>query len=131
MTGFPKAVRAAVLARAAGWCERCGAAEPVEVHHRRPRGMGGSKAADTNSAANALALCGECHRVVESDRDDATQFGWLIRQGVQPASVPVLRRGQWCRLTDSGHVFVPPGGASRCVRCGHHTLQGHSEGCHA
>lgn len=39
-------------------CEVCGA-KAVDIHHIEPRGMGGSKKADTID--NLMALCRECH----------------------------------------------------------------------
>ena len=66
--------------------------------------MGGSTAPDTNTAANCLLLCPPCHRDVESDRVDALRWGWLVRQGCDPAQVPVLRRGAWVWLHGDGNV---------------------------
>lgn len=39
-------------------CEVCGC-RAVDIHHIEPRGMGGSKKADT--IENLMALCRECH----------------------------------------------------------------------
>ena len=103
MTGFPKEVKRQVLSRASGHCERCSHLSfTYHYHHRRPRGMGGSKADDTNTAANCVLLCPACHREVESDRVDALRWGWLVRQGCDPAQVPVLRRGAWVFLNSEG-----------------------------
>lgn len=62
-------------------------------HHRRPRGMGSSKRPDTNTAANALAVCEPDHRRIESNRTEALEMGWLVRQGHDPEHVPVMYRG--------------------------------------
>lgn len=131
MTGFSKDVRTQVVARASGYCERCGQVSfRYEIHHRRPRGMGGSKAADTNTAANALLVCVGCHREIEADRAAALKFGWLVRQGQEPAGVAVFRRGTWVLLQENGGVFVPPRDSGRCSRCGFHAkTQGHRAGC--
>ena len=132
MTGFSKTVRHIVENRANGFCERCGVNAPNQIHHRRPRGMGGSQADDTNLAYNALAVCTTCHSEIESDRSDALRFGWLVRQGVNPREVAVFRRGQWVFLSDSETVFLPPAGPGRCVRCGLNVpTQGHREECGA
>lgn len=64
--------------------------------------MGGSKADDTNTAANCVLLCPSCHGEVESDRVEALRWGWLVRQGCDPAFVPVFRRGKWVRLNKEG-----------------------------
>lgn len=91
--------REVVLARAQFCCERCGDAlsgEPgvgYSVHHRLPRGMGGSRRHNVTSLANLVALCGSgttgCHGWVESNREAAYEAGWLVRQAADPALIPV------------------------------------------
>jgi len=76
----------------------------VQLHHRRPRGMGGSSASDTNTAANCLALCVGCHQHIESNRKEALSLGWLVHQGDTPEHARVFRRGQWVWLTNDGAV---------------------------
>lgn len=130
MTGFPKSVRDIITARANDFCEICGVNKPEQIHHRRPRGAGGSKAADTNQAGNGLAICTDCHAMVESRREFALDRGWLVRQGQSPADVPVVYQGSWAVLGDDGFVFRPPSGRGRCERCGFHTpTQQHRSGC--
>src|SRR5581483_9639978 len=102
-TGFPPLVRHMIRQRSDGWCELCGLDRVQDTHHRRPRGAGGSRRESTNTASNALALCGSCHRLCESFRQVATKMGWLVPQSVEyPASVPVLYRGSWVVLDDLG-----------------------------
>lgn len=85
-----------VLERAQYSCELDGAqigdrrGVDFHVHHRRPRRMGGSQQADTNAPQNLLILCPDCHSTVESERTAAYAGGWLVRQGADPARVPVL-----------------------------------------
>lgn len=131
MTGFSRATKELILERAAGFCECCGVGAVEQAHHRRPRSSGGSKAADTNTAANALAVDARCHALIESQRALALDRGWLVRQGQDPADVPVLRHGsEWVLLREDGGVFVPPKGRGRCERCGFHVkTQGHRAGC--
>lgn len=103
MTGFPRRVRDLVTERANGACERCGMAAPAyQLHHRRPRGMGGSSREDTNTPANALLVCVGCHSDIEANRDDAYKYGWLVHQSHDPVAVKVLRRGEWVRLANNG-----------------------------
>ena len=110
MSGFSKAVRDTILARAKDGCELCFFSHPQQLHHRRPRGAGGSKAADTNTPANALAICAACHLMVESHRELALEYGWLVRQGHDPASVPVLRHGSdWVLLNNDGTTTIAEG----------------------
>lgn len=108
----PSSVQA-VKDRAGNACERCGTtrAARFSLHHRRPRGMGGSKRADVHSPANLLYLCGSgtegCHGWVESNRQAAYDAGLLLWQQQVPTEVPVaLRRGTV--LLDDG------GGWQRC-----------------
>ena len=73
------------------------------VHHRRPRGAGGSHRADTNSAANGLAICPPCHERVERRRSWAYEHGYLLHQTEDPLLVAVWWRGwQWVTLDDAG-----------------------------
>lgn len=96
-------------------CERCGhAAQDLQYHHRRPRGMGGSKRAATNQASNCLLLCGECHLHVEAHRFAAIRYGHLVLQTKDPLATPVLCRGEWVLLDNDGHTYripTPAGGA--------------------
>lgn len=105
MTGFSKATRELVFLRAGGRCERCGwIEEATQYHHRRPRGMGGSRASDTNTAANCLLLCHYCHAKVESDRDKSLVLGLLVPQGKSPSETPVWRLREWVLLDDYGYA---------------------------
>ena len=105
MTGFPVKVREQVMNRAMQRCERCAlTSNAYQWHHRRPRGAGGSKAADTNTAANCLLLCVPCHAWIESNREEALHDGWLVRQGHKPAEMPVWIGWRWVLLRDDGTV---------------------------
>jgi hypothetical protein len=104
-------VREQITRRANGMCEICFFYAAEHIHHRRPRGAGGSKAPDTNTAANGIALCTECHTWVESNRTKALEVGWLVRQGHDPASVPMVRFGSdWVLLNDDGTTTAYKGG---------------------
>jgi hypothetical protein len=60
------------------------------VHHRRPRGAGGTKRRDTNGVENLLVLSAADHELVESQRTLAYARGWLVRQNAIPSAVPVV-----------------------------------------
>lgn len=92
-TGPDAATRDAVYERDAFRCVFCTGGTSLQIHHRRPRGMGGSRDPQTNSLANLLLLCEDCHAWVESHREQALELGLLVRQGVDPASVPVWLDG--------------------------------------
>ena len=132
MTGFPASVQKLIRERAGagnyspgrGWvdCERCGFVTGVaQLHHRRPRGAGGSRRADTNVASNGCALCPACHAWVESHRLAALETGLLVRQSDRPADVPVrvfdtVRvEHKWVLLTDTGGVVEIPAPAEGMV----------------
>lgn len=76
-------------------CQWCG--RPVRVpggfniQHRRSRNMGGSRLKDTGQAQNGVIVCpmGQCHSHIESHPVEAAERGFRIRQGDNPASIPV------------------------------------------
>jgi 5-methylcytosine-specific restriction enzyme A len=111
MTGPSREVRATVLERAQGRCERCRG--PLDgpwgysLHHRRPRGSGGSRQPWINAPTNLIAVCGSatspggCHYWAESQRTAATALGYLCRMGDQPDEIPFMDiDGRWWLLTD-------------------------------
>jgi hypothetical protein len=66
----------------------------VSIHHRRPRGMGGTDRPDTHTLPNLMLLCGSgtigCHGFIESHRQVALDRGYLLpKEG--PLSVPAAR----------------------------------------
>lgn len=116
-TGPSTRTKQLVADRAGYCCEICGLslhdgtywAEPHSFHHRRPRGMGGTRDQASNTPANLLLLCGTgttgCHGRIERDRSTAYVFGWLVTQGTDPVLTPVWvwRRGERpVRLTVTG-----------------------------
>lgn len=107
-TGPTPAHRRDVQARARMRCERCAADltwSPHQIHHRKPRQMGGTPdTAEANRLSNLLLLCGTCHDHIESHRDEAYRHGWLVHRRHDPAEVWVLRAGVWVMLTDTGEV---------------------------
>jgi 5-methylcytosine-specific restriction enzyme A len=104
MTGFTPAVRSIIVERSGGYCERGGRALGAEAHHRRPRGMGGTRRVETNLASNGLWLCHDCHRWTELNRTAALRGGWLVEQNEDPRRVPVLYRGAVVYLDDLGNL---------------------------
>lgn len=100
-----------LYARAGRRCELCGG--PLSglggwsKHHRRRKGMGGSRLPWINDVTNLLLLCGSgitgCHGRVESHRTEAYEVGWLLRDGEHPAEVPVLIHAR-------GSVYLTPDG---------------------
>ena len=113
-TGPSAAVRSLVWERDGGCFVRCAlrGGEHVfpghQVHHRRPRGAGGSRLEDTNSPSNLVLFCAGCHSDTESYRERATLMGWLIPQCGIPATTPIRYRGRWVLLTHDGQIEECP-----------------------
>lgn len=84
------------------------------MHHRKPRGMGGTSDPRVASIANALTVCGSgvtgCHGRIERNRDVALAVGLLIprnatTESFAPAAVRVRRMDKtWWLLTESGRA---------------------------
>lgn len=114
-TGPRPDVVEAVYERAQHSCEVCTEAvgdrrgEDHHLHHRRPRAAGGSRRPDTNSPANLLLLCPECHSQIESHRTISFSMGWLLSQRQEPSKVRVLvQRDRWVFLTHEASYADAP-----------------------
>ena len=102
---FSKETRDIIIKRAVGRCELCGLPAPVgQIHHRRPRGMGGSKDPLAGTAANGILLHLLCHTRIEMNRSESLANGWLIQQGHDPEFVPIKRFGQFVHLLPNGSI---------------------------
>lgn len=110
---FTRLTREIIYNRDKMRCFRCGN-PAAQIHHRRPRGMGGTRRRNTDLPSNGIVLCGVggtdgCHGWVESNRSDAYTQGYLVRQGEEPATVPVLYWGQtYYLLDDNGGKVMSP-----------------------
>lgn len=99
-----------VLARGFYRCERCKGEfnlAGVSIHHRRPRMMGGSKNQELHKPANLIALCGSgttgCHGWVESHREQARTFGYLIQKVESAQEIPFKDlSGNWWLIDNNG-----------------------------
>lgn len=115
-TGPTRETRGLVFDRSGGNCERCGkmlihdhhAFKAFSIHHRRPRGMGGSRDEKTNQASNLVLLCGSattpegCHATVERFRASAVTTGYIVPQGTDPETVPIKLVSGWYILRPDG-----------------------------
>ncbi|NEW42757.1 HNH endonuclease [Nocardia cyriacigeorgica] len=115
-TGPQPQVRLLVAARSGGCCERCACALPIgggDVHHRKPRRMGGTSDPQINAPTNLVALCRSCHDWIESHRTRALADGWLIPSTGDPAATPVR---SWLHgrvlLTNDGDTIPTAEGAA-------------------
>jgi 5-methylcytosine-specific restriction protein A len=109
-TGPTPAVRRTIAERAAGACERCGKTitGAYSVHHRKPRGMGGTRDPQANSPSNLVMLCGSattpdgCHTAVERFRQSAVTTGFIVNRAADPETVPIKLATGWCFLRPDG-----------------------------
>lgn len=88
-TGPSPTVRQQVRFRARYMCERCELRHGVQIHHRAPRKMGGTRDPQINSPANLLYLCSDCHAWIESHRESAIRDGQLILRNTTVPFDPV------------------------------------------
>lgn len=96
--------RQTVLARAGWRCERCLSLPIDHVHHRRPKGSGGTSLEWVDAPANLVALCRQCHEWAHAHPREARESGWLISKwGGMADSVPLTDlSGVTVWLTDDG-----------------------------
>lgn len=99
--GFPTDVATAIWHRDRGRCARCGIGLVRErrgadwaIHHREPRGAGGTtgRVRDwVNRAANGVCLCNGCHEWVEKHRASAITAGFIVSalRVARPVDVPI------------------------------------------
>lgn len=104
---IPRKVRGVVEARDEYRCVSCGR-YATDLHHRRFKGMGGSRLPDKDSAANLVTLCGAgntsgCHGRAHNDRPWAEGNGFRLPQGSDPRETPITHL-LW------GPVYLTPEG---------------------
>lgn len=111
-TGPAIRTRQLVTARAQLQCERCGKSvkwSGHHVHHRKPRGSGGSSDPEINLASNLLVACPDCHEWIENHRTESYQQGWLVRREHDPAKTPCWLAGRgWAFLSADGSITEAP-----------------------
>lgn len=104
---IPGPVRALVLARAGGACERCGReGVRLELHHRQYRSRGG-----LHVPQNLVALCGwgnhtGCHGWAHSEALAAQKAGFSIRSRFDPLTIPIHWHDQVETYLDSSGEYV-------------------------
>ena len=120
-SGPDKSMVACVLERAGYRCEACGKllgetrGVDYSIHHRRPRGMGGTHWHGANLAPNLLAVCGSgttgCHGWIETHRTEALAAGWLVSRYQDPSETPV-QIGDKCLLLTNQATYAEVTGAA-------------------
>lgn len=90
-------------------CLVCGEGGALEVHHRTPRGAGGSRDRHSACFCNLALLCTRHHAWFERNRLIALTDGFLVRRVDHPADVPVRTRAGRIYLRCDGSVTLPIG----------------------
>lgn len=80
----------------------------LQAHHRRPRGMGGTKRRASRLAGNGLMTCPWCHNFLETgERGQARKLGFIVPQNADPCKVKVFYRHERNVLLDNdGNVVA-------------------------
>lgn len=100
---FTEATRRLIKQRADDRCEVCGLRQAYgQIHHRRPRGMGGTRRPDASSPSNGLYVHHNCHLMIESNRKRAAYLGWIVGWGRQTEAAEVRLWDGWFLLTPEG-----------------------------
>ncbi len=100
---FDKETVALIEKRSGKRCEICGGnAYTNQIHHRRPRGMGGSKDPLVGSVSNGVLVHIGCHREIEINRTNAREKGWLVYQTEDPSKAPFKKHDGWVLLSSDG-----------------------------
>lgn len=103
-----EAARSLVRSRDGHRCQMCGQSivdTPSAIHHRIPKGMGGS--ALLEHASNLIRLCGNgnadgCHGFAHSNPEWARAMGWILWRSQDSMVVPVHTIEGWYTLDDLG-----------------------------
>ena len=86
------------------YCVHCGETADLVIHHRKNRGMGGSKVLDTYE--NLLRVCQSYNTSMESNSDVAAEArGWSHKlESWEDFSEPIYDRcdGEWYQLMPDG-----------------------------
>ena len=98
-----------VIERERGRCAVCGLNIDGKghIHHRKPRGMGGS-GLQAHRLSNLVYLHSSCHlKHVEQQRERAYMNGWLLEHWQDSWAVPMMYMlNGWVLLKDDG-LIVP------------------------
>lgn len=106
-TGPSSTTRQLIWDRGNQICESCAVVPGTQIHHRKPRQLGGTRDEAINEPQNLLLLCNRCHAWIESNRTLAYEAGWLVHRNDDPAEVPVVIGRRLVRLDrDAGYLPV-------------------------
>lgn len=102
--GYWQMIGHLLACRSGGRCEAGGepfdAVNQPSIHHRVPRGMGGTSDPGVHDLHRLLYVCGGRlagvqghHGYLEANRELAYRMGWLVPMGVDPAEWPLILPG--------------------------------------
>lgn len=95
-----------VIERDQGACAVCGLHIDGKghIHHRKPRGMGGS--GEVNVLSVCIYLHPSCHMIhVERQRQRAFENGWLLQRWQDSETTPLMYRlNGWVLLKNDGSI---------------------------
>ncbi len=79
-TTLDKAVAEAVIARAGGYCDRCGEVlTGYHLHHRKMKSQGGP-----DTVTNLMVVSPACHAWIHANPRESYTRGWLIKGWAEP-----------------------------------------------
>ena len=104
---FTNKVKEQVRLRTNMMCDRClTRVNNPHYHHRKPRGMGGTKNITSGYASNTMLLHPSCHEWIEMHREASRDRGWLLYQHQNPAEVPIVHGTNWLFLHEDGSSLL-------------------------
>jgi hypothetical protein len=105
---FTAEVKQQIADRQYSQCALCGmrVTNGAQFHHRKPRRMGGGRDPRLGLPSNGLLLHSACHDKIESRREWAKSYGWILTWNQDPATTPVLIAGLWALLGEDGGMTI-------------------------
>lgn len=98
-------VKREVRRRDGSTCWRCRKqGDGLDVHHRKPKQMGGAGTATEFGLANLVSLCRDCHSWVHANPSEAMLTGLLLSQSSTPEREPITVAGRTRWLTSTGRI---------------------------
>jgi 5-methylcytosine-specific restriction endonuclease McrA len=103
-TGPTADLRIQAVERTNGLCQKCWR-PGSQLHHRKPRGAGGTSDPTINALPNLVWLCLACHAHIEQHRLASYETGWLVRRNANPAEQYLIDNlGRMLMLLPDGSV---------------------------
>ena len=105
----PRAVKAALVERSAGWCEArlpgC-TGQATDACHRIARKAGGRPNGNDARLSNVWHGCRTCHRWATANPFEAYDLGLALQEHQDPTVEPMAYQSEgWVRLDDDGGLW--------------------------